>query len=315
MCWIRSFQGINTVRFDITPQQPIGNVPNTRLRVLVGNSRKPSDLFDVAFLQVRSNMPRHHQGLWSSSDVTCSDVAILDVEPCVSTTELIMVMVTYGNTLSRFGFSTYWASGMRVHRLGLAGSSEMLCRRCIVVCRIMFQTWALEQTFWWTCAAYRITHRACRKSLILLHLRCTSRLLHLYWVHWDHTGPAYFRWNDTLCDQVQTPTPSNLSLVSLVGSLSLPSGPQLYGGVWKMMELLMFQGAIQGGTQYSFQLQAQMCYDMLQPLRDQECGRRMDQMLQCNPPYQSHPSIHQFCHYDIRFSVAQEAVPPESIHW
>eukprot|EP00438_Fugacium_kawagutii_P009384 Skav231290 [mRNA] locus=scaffold161:198288:208892:+ [translate_table: standard] len=27
---------INTVRFDITPQQPIGNVPNTRLRVIAG---------------------------------------------------------------------------------------------------------------------------------------------------------------------------------------------------------------------------------------------------------------------------------------
>lgn len=36
-CPAVQLRGINTVRFDITPQQPIGNVPNTRLRVLAGD--------------------------------------------------------------------------------------------------------------------------------------------------------------------------------------------------------------------------------------------------------------------------------------
>ena len=169
-------------------------------------------MFFISYLssKIRFNMPRHHQGLSSSSDVTCSEML------CFNHLADHGDVVTYGNTWAGLGFQRIELPVCEC--IGWAWQDEMICRRCIIVSRIIFQSWALEQTFWWTYVVYRITQRACRKSLVLLHLRCTSRLLHLYWVHWDLT---------TLCDQVQTPTPSNLSLVSLVGSSSLPSGPQL----------------------------------------------------------------------------------------
>ena len=132
--------------------------------------------------KIRFNMPRHHQGLSSSSDVTCSEML------CFNHLADHGDVVTYGNTWAGLGFQRIELPVCEC--IGWAWQDEMICRRCIIVSRIIFQSWALEQTFWWTYVVYRITQRACRKSLVLLHLRCASRLLHLYWVHWDRTGTA-----------------------------------------------------------------------------------------------------------------------------